>query len=50
LLNQCRPVQKPSNPKFDKYVGFLWVNGQGVLLGDGLVEVKKRVETNVSLR
>jgi len=27
---------------FDECVGFLWVNGQGVLLGDGLVEVKKK--------
>ena len=42
LLNPCLPVQKPSNPKFDKLVGFLWINGEGVLLGDGLVEVKTK--------
>jgi hypothetical protein len=37
----CRPVHKPSNPNFDECVGFLWVNGQGVLLGGGLKEIKK---------
>jgi hypothetical protein len=33
--------QKPSNPKFDKCVGFLWVMGRVCVLGDGLEELTK---------